>query len=91
MTVPREYGGGGFSHTAYCRVLEHVSRWCASTAVLIGAHQSIGLKALVLNGTEAQKQDVPPVAGQRRTTGGVLPQRAGCRLRRGQREDVTPD
>lgn len=60
MTVPREYGGGGFSHTAYCRVLEHVSRWCASTAVLIGAHQSIGLKALVLNGTEEQKRKYLP-------------------------------
>ena len=25
MTVPIEYGGGGFSHTAYCRVLEQIS------------------------------------------------------------------
>lgn len=55
MTVPREYGGGGFSHTAYCRVLERISAHCASTAVLVGAHQSIGLKALVLMGTEEQK------------------------------------
>jgi alkylation response protein AidB-like acyl-CoA dehydrogenase len=60
MTVPREYGGGGFSHTSYCRVLEHVSQWCASTAVLIGAHQSIGLKALVLMGTEEQKREFLP-------------------------------
>ena len=56
LTVPRRYGGGGFSHAAYCRVLERVSRTCASTAVLIGAHQSIGLKALLLNGTEPQKK-----------------------------------
>jgi acyl-CoA dehydrogenase family member 9 len=60
MTVPREYGGGGFSHTAYCRVLERVSRHCSSTAVLIGAHQSIGLKALVLMGTEQQKRQYLP-------------------------------
>jgi alkylation response protein AidB-like acyl-CoA dehydrogenase len=60
MTVPREYGGGGFSHTAYCRVLEHVSRWCASTAVLIGAHQSIGLKAILIMGTERQKLEFLP-------------------------------
>jgi acyl-CoA dehydrogenase family protein 9 len=60
MTVPPEYGGGGFSHSAYCRVLEHVSRRCASTAVLIGAHQSIGLKALLLNGTEDQKRQFLP-------------------------------
>src|SRR5262245_15005388 len=40
MTVPIEYGGGGFSHTAYCRVLEHIAQHCTSTAVLVGAHQS---------------------------------------------------
>ncbi len=55
MTVPKEYGGGGFSHTAYCRVLERISAHCASTAVLVAAHQSIGLKALVLMGNEQQK------------------------------------
>lgn len=67
MTVPREYGGGGFSHTSYCRVLERVSRWCASTAVLVGAHQSIGLKAIVLMGTEQQKREfLPPLASGRK-------------------------
>ncbi len=60
MTVPVEYGGGGFSHTAYCRVLAHISQHCASTAVLIGAHQSIGLKALLLMGTDEQKQRFLP-------------------------------
>ena len=60
MTVPVEFGGGGFSHTAYCRVLERVARHCTSTAVLIGAHQSIGLKALLLMGTEEQKQKYLP-------------------------------
>ena len=45
MTVSPEFGGGGWSQIAYCRVLEHVCQHCASTAVLIGAHQSIGLKA----------------------------------------------
>jgi len=60
MTVPAEFGGGGFSHTSYCRVLERISRHCASTAVLVGAHQSIGLKALVLNGTEVQKRAFLP-------------------------------
>ncbi len=60
MTVPKQYGGGGFSYTAYCRALERVARTCSSTAVLIGAHQSIGLKALVLNGNEQQKQRFLP-------------------------------
>src|SRR2546423_4306060 len=60
LTVPKEYGGLGFSHTAYCRVLERISAHCASTAVLVGAHQSIGLKALVLMGTEQQKREFLP-------------------------------
>lgn len=60
MTVPKEYGGGGFSHTSYCRVLEHVAKHDTSTAVLIGAHQSIGLKALMLSGTEEQKREFLP-------------------------------
>src|SRR5882724_2571607 len=60
MTVPKEYGGGGFSHTAYCRVLERISAHDASTAVVVGAHQSIGLKALVLMGNDAQKREFLP-------------------------------
>src|SRR5438270_5801693 len=55
LTVPKQYGGLGFSHTAYCRVLERISAHCASTAVLVGAHQSIGLTALVLMGNAEQK------------------------------------
>ena len=67
MTVPKEYGGGGFSHTGYCRVLEKISAHCASTAVLVGAHQSIGLKALVLMGNEQQKrQYLPDLASGRK-------------------------
>src|SRR5687767_3394184 len=60
MTVPKEYGGGGFTHTAYCRVLERVAAHCASTGVMVGAHQSIGLKALVLMGNEQQKRQFLP-------------------------------
>ena len=67
LTVPKEYGGGGFSHTGYCRVLEKISAHCASTAVLVGAHQSIGLKALVLMGNEQQKrQFLPDLAAGRK-------------------------
>lgn len=67
MTVPAEFGGGGFSHTAYCRVLKRIARHCASTAVLVGAHQSIGLKAILLNGTDEQKQRwLPDLAAGRK-------------------------
>ncbi len=63
MTVPKEYGGLGFSQYAYCRVVQEIARRCGSTALFVNAHQSIGLKALLLFGTEEQKRRwLPPLA-----------------------------
>ena len=56
MTIPREYGGGGMGITSYNRVLERIGRTCASTAVMVSAHQSIGCKAIVLFGSDQQKR-----------------------------------
>jgi len=55
MTIPREFGGGGFGITSYNRVLERIGRSCGSTAVLVSAHQSIGCKAVMLFGNDQQK------------------------------------
>lgn len=55
-TIGREYGGLGFSQMMYCRAVEEVARRCGSTALFINAHQSIGLKALILFGTPKQKE-----------------------------------
>ena len=56
MTIPEEYGGYGFSSSAYCRVTEEIGGTDASLGILIGGHQSIGLKALLLYGSEEQKR-----------------------------------
>jgi acyl-CoA dehydrogenase family member 9 len=56
MTVPEAYGGYGFSTSAYCRVMEEIGTTDASLGILIGGHQSIGMKGLVLFGTEEQKR-----------------------------------
>jgi acyl-CoA dehydrogenase family protein 9 len=56
MTIPEAYGGYGFSSSAYCRVTEEIGRTDASVGILVGGHQSIGLKGLILFGTEAQKK-----------------------------------
>jgi alkylation response protein AidB-like acyl-CoA dehydrogenase len=56
MTAPKEYGGRGFSQLGYCRVMKVIGGHCASTAVFVNAHQSIGLRGLVLFGTEEQKR-----------------------------------
>lgn len=60
MTIPKEYGGGGFGITSYNRVLERIGASCGSTAVLVSAHQSIGCKAVMLFGTEDQKKEWLP-------------------------------
>ncbi len=45
----------GFGATAYSRTLQQVARHDASVAVTIGAHSSIGMRGLLLFGTEEQK------------------------------------
>jgi len=60
MTIPQEFGGGGFGITSYNRALERIGRACGSTAVLVSAHQSIGCKAVMLFGTEEQKKRFLP-------------------------------
>jgi acyl-CoA dehydrogenase family member 9 len=62
MTAPKEYGGRAFSQLGYCKIMEVIGGHCASTAVFVNAHHSIGIRALLLFGTEAQKQKwLPPL------------------------------
>jgi acyl-CoA dehydrogenase family protein 9 len=56
MTIPEEYGGGGFSAAAYCRLTEVIGVLDASASIVVGAHQSIGFKPLQLFGTDEQKK-----------------------------------
>jgi len=60
LLIPEEYDGFGLSSTAYGRVLEEIATFCGSTALLVGAHQSIGLKGLLLFGNEEQKKKYLP-------------------------------
>src|SRR6516225_12036287 len=62
MTAPKEYGGRGFSQLGYCRIMEVLGGHCASTAVFVNAHHSIGIRGLVLFGTDEQKRRwLPPL------------------------------
>ncbi len=56
MTAPVEVGGRGFSQMGYCRIMEEIGGRCASTAVFVNAHHSIGMRALLLFGTPEQKR-----------------------------------
>ncbi len=61
MKIPKQYGGLGLSQVNYNRVCHMVASYCASTAVWLSAHQSIGVpQPLLLFGTEDQKQKYFP-------------------------------
>lgn len=60
MTAPESVGGRGFSQLAYCRMLEELGGRCSSTSIFVNAHHSIGMRALLLFGTESQKQQWLP-------------------------------
>ncbi len=53
--LPTSCGGRGMGQTAYCRILEVLGGHCASTALFVNAHHSIGPRALVLFGTPEQQ------------------------------------
>src|SRR3989338_7445985 len=62
INVPTQYGGLGMSQVNYNRAIHLVSSYCGSTAVLLSAHQSIGVpQPLKLFGTEAQKSKYLPM------------------------------
>jgi alkylation response protein AidB-like acyl-CoA dehydrogenase len=62
MTAPVEYGGRNFSQLACTRVMEIIGGHCSATAVFVNAHHSIGIRALLLFGTEEQKRRwLPPL------------------------------
>ncbi|MBI4343803.1 MAG: acyl-CoA dehydrogenase family protein [Candidatus Omnitrophica bacterium] len=65
MKIPKEYGGLGLSQANYARVLTLLGSHCASTAVWLSAHQSIGApQPLMLFGTEEQKRAYLPRLAQ---------------------------
>lgn len=60
LTISEQYGGIGLSNSAYSRVLQQSSRYDSSVSLTIGAHSSIGMKGLLLFGTDAQKEKYLP-------------------------------
>jgi len=60
VIIPEEYGGIGLSNAGYSRVLQQSSRHDSSVSLTIGAHSSIGMKGLLLYGSEEQKQKYLP-------------------------------
>jgi alkylation response protein AidB-like acyl-CoA dehydrogenase len=54
MFIPKQYGGGGASLSAFCAVIEELAQACASTSGIVATLQ-LGALPLLRAGTDAQK------------------------------------
>ena len=55
LIIPEEHGGLGLSNAGYARVLSQTSSHDSSVSLTIGAHSSIGMKGILLFGTQEQR------------------------------------
>ncbi|KZC35801.1 MULTISPECIES: acyl-CoA dehydrogenase family protein [Rhodanobacter] len=60
LIIPEQFGGMELSNGAYARVLGQTSSHDSSVSLTIGAHSSIGMKGLLLFGSDEQKQRYLP-------------------------------
>lgn len=64
VLIPREYGGAGLDALAFAICIEELAQACASTAVIVDVHTSVGTEPILLFGDEAQKRTwLPRLAG----------------------------
>ena len=66
LPYPEQYGGAGMDTLAYAIAVEEVARVCASTAITLAAHVSLGCGPVYGAGNEDQKQRflVPMAKGE---------------------------
>ncbi|CAK8694891.1 very long-chain specific acyl-CoA dehydrogenase, mitochondrial-like [Clavelina lepadiformis] len=60
LQVPIELNGLGLSNTQYARLVEIVGRHDLGVGIALGAHQSIGFKGILLEGSKEQKTKYLP-------------------------------
>ncbi|MGE5341930.1 MAG: acyl-CoA dehydrogenase [Candidatus Omnitrophota bacterium] len=60
IAYPPEYGGAGMDYVSYMIAVEALSRYCASTGVIVSAHSSLSVDPIYRFGTEEQKKKYMP-------------------------------
>jgi len=55
LIIPEAFGGLELSNAGYARVLTQTSSYDSSVSLTIGAHSSIGMKGILLSGSDVQK------------------------------------
>lgn len=69
VCIPEPYGGAGLDVVSSCIVVEEISKACASTGVVISAHNSLCVDPIMTFGTEAQKEKYLPKLASGETIG----------------------
>jgi acyl-CoA dehydrogenase family protein 9 len=60
LLIPEESGGMGLKTSAYSRVIQEFAKYESSIGVMVGAHNSIGMRGLLLFGTDEQRKKYYP-------------------------------
>ena len=60
VAYPPEYGGSGMDFVSYILAIEEISRYCASTGVIVSAHSSLCIDPIFKFGSEEQKKKYMP-------------------------------
>jgi butyryl-CoA dehydrogenase len=60
VVYPEDYNGAGMDYVSYAIAVEEISRVCASSGVIVSAHNSLCLSPIYYFGTEEQKKKYLP-------------------------------
>ncbi len=60
VNVPEEFGGSGLNYVSYALIIEELARHCASTSVIVSAHNSLCIAPILAFGTAEQKKRYLP-------------------------------
>ena len=56
ISIPKESGGCGLDSISYVLIIEELAKACASTAIIVAVHNSVGAYPIYLLGTDEQKK-----------------------------------
>ena len=60
INIPEEYGGSGLDAVSYALIIEELAKVCASTSVIVSAHNSLCAAPIVYFGSDEQKKKYLP-------------------------------
>ena len=60
INVAEEFGGSALDSVSYALIIEEIARVCASTSVIVAAHNSLGIAPIATFGTDEQKKQYLP-------------------------------